>query len=112
MWRPHVLASHAASDSACDHPNRRISQYVDRDFIGSAYAFQQPFSGRGADACKSKEDAQEVSVPDDYELDEDLVDEDAEELPRIRSTARMRSRRTCQDHASRLAGASNRSHPI
>ena len=32
-------------------------------------------------ACKSKEDAQEVSVPDDYEFDEDLVDEDVEELP-------------------------------
>ena len=39
--------------------------------------------GTGADACKSKEAAQEVSVPDDYEFDEDLVDEDVEELPRI-----------------------------
>ena len=36
--------------------------------------------GTGADACKSKEDAQEVSLPDDYEFDEDLVDEYVEEL--------------------------------
>src|SRR5262245_52735597 len=50
---PSPLVSHAASDSTIRSPYSRVSQYVDRDSIGSAYTFQQLRGTRTArlDAC-------------------------------------------------------------